>query len=327
MNNNPLKWQLSDDNHVIRPGQIHGDLDKHHAGACHVLDLGDRYRMYYWAFDGKSNIILMAETPVERPNDWTPVGDVLLEPQPEIDYNCNGPSFPFVLPIDATHWLMYFGAWGQWGEDGKLPNNLGLAVSDDAGYTWRYHAPEPILLRDRPWDCSGTGSVSVLEVNGVLRMYYTCIGEYFDAPEGVQTGHGPVIPRIGVASATSTDGVHWAKDPAGLMVAPRGHDTDPYEYINSKPFVMPEDGGYRMWISTFGHAYRIRSLVSADGLDWTRVPSGPDGDLGIGLPGTFDDHQRSYASVVKHGNTYRMWYTGNKFGATGIGYAECSGST
>ena len=322
MSTQSIDWKLDEKNPVVRPGQVHGDLDARHAGACHVLDLGDRYRMYYWGVGGQGNTVVMAEAPVERPNDWVPVGGVLIEPQPEAPYNCDGPSFPFVLPLDDTHWMMYFGAWGKWGEDGKLPNNLGLAISDDAGHTWRYPDQSPLLQRDQPWDCSGTGSVSIVKIDGVLRMYYTSIGEYFDAPEGVQTGHGEVIPRIGVASATSTDGIHWTKDPAGLLVAPRGHDFEPYEYINSKPFVMPDGDGYRMWISTFGHAYRIRSLVSPDGITWERVPSGPDGDLGVGAAGTFDDHQRSYASVVKYGDTYRMWYTGNRFGATGIGYAE-----
>eukprot|EP01051_Picozoa_sp_SAG22_P018547 SAG22_NODE_3153_length_1899_cov_20.510556_2_plen_114_part_00 len=95
-----------------------------------------------------------------------------------------------------------------------------------------------------------------------------------------------------------------------------------YEYINSKPFVMQtEDSVWWMWIGTFGTAYRIRSLTSTDGLSWTRVPSGPDGDLGVGSAGHFDSEQRCYASVVKHGEEWRMWYSGNGFGRAGMGYA------
>ena len=43
--------------------------------------------------------------------------------------------------------------------------------------------------------------------------------------------------------------------------------------------------------------------------------------MGKGEPGTFDDNQRSYATILKHGDEYRCWYTGNRFGDTGIGYA------
>ena len=50
--------------------------------------------------------------------------------------------------------------------------------------------------------------------------------------------------------------------------------------------------------------------------------SGPGGELGVGEPGKFDSEQRCYASVIKHGEGYRMWFTGNGFGATGMGYAE-----
>ena len=106
------------------------------------------------------------------------------------------------------------------------------------------------------------------------------------------------------------------------MVAPRGFTADPYEYINSKPFVCRDGAGWRMWISTFGHAYRVRSLVSADGLTWARVPSGPDGDLGVGAPGAFDSEQRCYAAAVPHAGGWRLWFTGNGFGHTGMGFAE-----
>ena len=316
-----IDWTLDSANPVIKPGQIHPGLDDNHAGACHVLDLGDKYRIYYWGHCNGDYLILMAESSVDSPNDWHPVGGALLEPQPETKHNCGGPSFPYVVPVTEARWHMYFGAWGTYDESGKLPNCMCLAVSEDAGLTWEYHSRAPNIASDKPWDSEGTGSVSVMVRDGKFHMYYTSIAEYFDAPEGVQTGHGARIPRIGVAYAVSDDGINWEKPLDNLMVAPRGFDMEPYEYINSKPFIIRDGDGYRMWISTFGYAYRIRSLVSDDGIEWTRVPSGPDGDIGIGEKGAFDDIQRSYASVVKHGDEYRMWFTGNGFGATGMGYA------
>lgn len=317
-----LDWKVVDPDPVIRPGQLHPGLDDDGAGACHVVKIGDRYRMYYWGWGPKGYLVLMAETEIDRPNDWQPVGGALLEADPDADYVTGGPSFPFVYTVDDQCWLMIFGAWGTPRPDGKLANRSGLAISDDAGMSWRYHEHSPCIALDRDYDQSATGSVCVVRADDVFRMYYTSIAHYYDKPEGVQTGHGDVIPHIGVAYAESEDGIRWEKPLDDFMVGPRGHDAEPFEYINSKPFVIREGEGWRMWISTFGHAYRIRSLVSDDGLTWTRVPGGPDGDIGVGEPGCFDDHQRSYASVVRHNDTYRMWYTGNGFGATGIGYAE-----
>ena len=296
-------------------------MDNGHAGACHVLDLGDRYRMYYWGGGSDGRVVLMAESPVDQPNAWKPRGGSLLQRVPDCDWNCDGPSFPYVLPVDDQMWHMYFGAWGRQKEDGKLPNTTGLAISEDEGITWRYHGDAPALSLDRPWDQNGTGSVSVLKVGDEFRMYYTSIGECFPRPEGVRTGHGETIPRIGIGYAVSRDGIHWEKPLDGLMIAPRGQDADPYEYINSKPFVVREETGYRMWYSTFGYAYRVRSLVSEDGLQWIRVPSGPDGDLGVGEGDAFDSVQRCYACGVRHGDGYRLWFTGNNFGGTGMGYA------
>jgi len=315
-----IQWTLDPNNPVVRPGQLNPGLDDRHAGAAHIVQVDDTYLMYYWGGGGKGNVICVAKCPVARPNEWKGLGHVL-EPQPEMDYNCVGPSFPFVLPIDEKNWLMYFAGWGKHRKDRKLPNTTGLAISEDGGLTWRYHQNNPIIALDKPWDSEGTGSVSVVKVDNEFRMYYTSLGEYFKKPEGVSTGHGDVIPRIGIAYAVSKDGIGWKKPLDGFLVGPRGFGTEPYEYIVSKPFVMRDGAVWRMWVNTFGTAYRIRSLISNDGLNWTWVASGPDGDLGVGEPGAFDDVQRCYVSAIKHGSEYRLWYTGNGFGATGMGYA------
>lgn len=317
-----VRWSVKAPGPVIAPGSLNPPFDVRRAGSAHVLRLGHVYRLYYWATgeDGR-NRICMAESDPATPNLWRGLGAVL-EPQADTTYNCGGPSFPFVVPRSGAPWLMYFGAWGAAREGGKLPNTTGLALSDDEGLTWHYPFDRPVLPLDRSWDCEGTGSVCVLEVNGELRMYYTAIGPYFDRPAGVRTGHGAVIPRIGIGYAVSTDGIQWRKPLDDLMVVPRGFETEPYEYIASKPFVLRErDGLWRMWVHTFGYAYRVRSLVSDDGLHWQWCDAGPDGELGIGEPGAFDDIQRCYACVVCEEDEYRCWYTANGFGATGIGYA------
>jgi hypothetical protein len=315
-----ISWAIPSPAPAIAPG-LNGDLDAKHAGACSVVELDGQYHIYYWGI-GSDGIyhICRAVSSVDAPNNWHPRGSVL-QSQAAVDYNSKGPSFPEVVVVNDDYWLMYFGAWGKSRDDGKLPNRTGLAASHDGGESWEYVKHEPVIPLDKPYDCSATGSVSVLHEDGWFRMYYTSIGEYFDKPEGVQTGHGDFIPHIGIAYAESKDGIEWHKTYDELMVAPRGFDTEPYEYISSKPWVIRDGDGYRMWVSTFGTAYRIRSLVSKDGLSWEWNSSGIDGELGVGDEGAFDDHQRSYACVVKHQDEYRCWYTGNGFGRTGMGYA------
>ena len=153
-------------------------------------------------------------------------------------------------------------------------------------------------------------------------MYYTAIGGYYPRPAGVATGHGDTIPKIGIAYAESHDGLVWTKPVDHLLVEPREFGVSPYEYICSKPCVIRKSDGYVMWVNTFGTAYRVHRLVSRDGIDWQWAKRcGPDGELGTGDEGAFDDHQRSYPTIVSDKGALHCWFTGNGFGTTGMGYA------
>ena len=316
-----IDWTVPSDLPVIAPGELHGDLDVGRAGACHVLEYRGRYVMYYWGV-GKDGAyrVLKAVAPLDDPNAWQPCGAVL-EPVPDLHYLATGPSFPMVAMVDDLNGFMYFGAWGVPRPDGRLSTRTGVAITADGGDTWQYPLDRPVLKIEKPYEQVLTGSGCVFHSNGHFRMYYSAGKEYIDRPEGVRTGHGDCVPRVGIAYAESDDGLNWHKPFDDWMVSPRGFDTEPFEYICSQPCVVKRGDGYTMWVSTFGPAYRIRSLTSDDGMSWTWVPSPPDGDLGVGEPGTFDDHQGSYAMVVPYGDELRMWYTGNDFGGTGLGYA------
>ena len=315
-------WRIPPSPRVVSPGLLHPQHDQSRAGAAHVVRLGDRYRMAYWGSDSDGlNYILQAETSVADPNSWQPVGSFLIGPQTDTDHNSRCPSFPFLLPVTADRWLLYFTAWGR-RADGKLPDTTGVATSADGGESWRYRSAHPVLPLDRPYDAEGTGSVWILHEKGHFRMYYTAIGRYFSRPAGVDTGHGDIIPEIGIAYAESKDGIHWEKPLAHLVVSPRGAGVTPYEYICSKPCIIKQSDGYIMWLNTFGTAYRVHRLTSQDGFTWQWAERcGPDGELGVGGQGDFDDHQRSYPTVVCAEGELRCWFTGNQFGATGMGYA------
>jgi len=322
----PIAWRVTSTLPVIKPG-FQGQADARRAGASHVIQVGNEYRMYYWGADAQgSNVICLAVTSIEEPNAWQPKGIVLRRPEDreQSPYNVRGPSFPYVVPREGSSWLMYFCGWGNPRADKKLPNRTGVALSDDGGLTWRYVQNDPVIELDQPYDREATGSVWVDQRDGQLHMYYTAIGKYFPKPPGVASGHGTTLPLIGIGYATSSDGIQWNKPRTELLVKPRAFDTEPYEYICSKPCLIREDQGYRLWVNTFGSRYRVRSLVSGDGLNWTWTDSGPNGELGTGPSGSFDDQQRSYISVVRHGDEYRAWFTGNGFGATGIGYATAT---
>ncbi len=261
-----VPWTIDKRNPVIPPGVLHPSFDEARAGAAHIVKLGNEYRMVYWGSDRDGrNYILQAQSPITEPNRWRPLADALIGPQLHTTHNNRGPGFPFLLPVTDTRWHLYFTGWGT-RADGKLPNTTGLAISDDRGATWHYHPGHPVIPLDRHFDAEGTGSIWILHENDRFRMYYTAIGRYFARPEGVETGHGDTIPEIGIAYAESADGIHWEKPVDQLLIAPRGFEVTPYEYICSKPCVVKWPDSYVMWVNTFGTAYRVHRLTSADGL-------------------------------------------------------------
>ena len=277
---------------------------------------GDTYRMYYWGTDADGHhSILAAESPVASPNDWKPLG-VVLGRQPDTSYNNAGPTFAYVVPRKHDPWLMYVCTEGEGGYPACWSTYL--AVSRDQGATWQYEGDEPVLPHTRSWNSKATGSVCVLREGSLWRIYYTSFGD-----QG--------LDWVGIGYAESRDGVHWTYPVDHLVVAPRGDAVTPREKLCSKPWVIKEDGGYRMWVGARGSEYRLRALTSADGIHWNWETDGryyDDHRLlgGVGPAGAFDDHKRSYASVIRQGDEYLFWYTGNDYGMTGMGFAPAASS-
>jgi hypothetical protein len=317
-----LSWCVDPAGPVAVPGQLNGCFDAGLMAVGHTIRVEDRYRLYYWGrgADGV-NRICIAEAPVASPNDWQGLGAVL-GPQPGTRHNCGGPVIPCVLPRDDGPWLMYLGTNGRREENRPFWWWTAIAESHDAGRSWAYVSDQPVFQGDNAWDRVGTGTVFVLREQNLFRMYYTCCSEI------VRTSRGAMVPITGIGYAESLDGIDWRTPLNDFLIAPRRDAVDPCEDWIAKPMVLTraETGGhgpaYRMWVSVKAPAYRVRSLTSEDGLhwDWVDAPQA-DGDLGVGPPGAFDDKQRSYAAVVHEDGEYRMWYTGNGFGATGMGYA------
>ena len=310
-----LHWRFDAGNPVIRPGQLNGALDAHGTATGQVIQVGDRYRMYYWGRgDDGVNRICIAEAPVDHPNQWAGRGAVL-GPQPETAYNCNGPVIPAVLPRDDGPWLMVMGTNAQRRGSEMFWWYTGLAQSEDEGLTWRYITTEPLIAPDRWYDALGTGTAFILREGELYHMYYTAGAAYDEIGK----------PIVGIAYAESRDGLHWTKPLNDWVVAPRRNSVSPVERWVAKPCVVREGNGYRMWVSAAGDDYRVYSLTSSDGIAWAWDDYDPRlGALGIGAPGSFDDTKRSYATVTRADNEYRLWYSGNGYGATGMGYATAA---
>lgn len=161
------------------------------------------------------------------------------------------------------------------------------------------------------FDDSGVFPGPVIEIDGVLRMYYA----------GRNNGHPPLFyMAIGVAESRD-GGMTFERMVRAPVMARSEHDP----WMVSTPFVLRERALWRMWyLSGTGwdaedeerSYYDVKYASSEDGLSWSRdgttcIPLGP-GESNIGNP-----------CVLVSDGSYRMWFSYvRKGGGYRIGYAE-----
>ena len=302
---------------VIAPG-FAGDQSKGRLSAPCVIKLNDgQLRMYFWTTNSSGSrlhYLFAAEASPDNPMKWELLGDrPLLGPATSGKVRDKGPSFPWVLPREDAPWLMYYCAWGSWARAGELSNRTSLAISEDQGRTWKV-VKEPLLALGPPgsFDAGMTGSVCVLRFGPAdYRMWYTA-GERYEILEGRKRG----IVHLGYA--TSRDGASWRRHPKPHL-SPRLDRTRPYEAVVSKPSVFVLNGVFHMWLSVSGlSGYRLAYARSEDGVTWQRAL---DQEILPLTPGGFDSVNQSYPNVIEVNDELWMFYVGNSFGSTGIGWA------
>jgi predicted GH43/DUF377 family glycosyl hydrolase len=181
---------------------------------------------------------------------------------------------------------------------------MGVAESFDEGITWKRHSDDPIMPLGPAgsWDVEAACVPMVIRVNGLWRMWYTASSNRKE--------------NIGIAYATSADGLKWEKHKGGYVL-PVIKGSKWETGVISRPFVMHSDGVYKMWYSMRGPAYRIGFAESADGIQWERSAANPVLDVS---PGGWDAQMVEYPEIDIHNGVYRMWFCGNGFGT--VGYSE-----
>jgi hypothetical protein len=182
---------------------------------------------------------------------------------------------------------------------------IGLAVSTDGGRTFDRQSPSPILERNAI-DPYLTASPCVLIEKDIWRMWYV-------SGTGWEMSGRKPRHRYHIKYAESKDGIHWHR--TGIVCIDY---QSPGEYAIARPWVINDQGLYRMWYSYRGEAYRIGYAESADGIVWTRC----DDEAGIDVSGAgWDSEMIEYPCVFDHRGRRYLLYNGNEYGATGIGLA------
>jgi hypothetical protein len=207
--------------------------------------------------------------------------------------------------------LLYYSGWNR-GVTVPYRNSVGLALSEDDGFSFRRLYEGPVLDR-----CPAEPYIAVtptlLFEDGVWRMWYVSGLRWADV-------EGRLEPVYVIKYGSSRDGVAW--DRPNHLCIPQDHDLEAF----SHPSVIKDGGLYRMWYSVRhsedfrdgAGAYRIGYAESHDGLEWRRM------DDACGLPkgcAPWASTMVCYPFVIQIDGRTVMIFNGNGFGRSGFGWA------
>jgi hypothetical protein len=180
-----------------------------------------------------------------------------------------------------------------------------LAVRQKGSQQFVKLSPAPIMGRHQV-DPYLVGQSYVMVEDNIWRMWYVSC-THWEATE-----RGPKHYYL-IKYAESLDGIDWQR--TGRICIDFANAS---EYAIAKPWVIKEDGIYKMWYCYRGVSYRIGYAESKDGLEWERKDN--FGGLEISESG-WDSEMTAYPYLLDHRGQRYLFYNGNGYGKTGVGLA------
>lgn len=217
-----------------------------------------------------------------------------------------------ILTVNGIKYLYYIG----WNVRNTISYHLSLGVATSAdGINFKKCFEGPILDRNylEGYMCA---SCYVLHEENDWKMWYTS-----------GTGHkiigGRNEPFYKIKYATSVDGILWNRENITSIEYKNDHEA------LGVPTVLYENDRYKMWYSyrdvsayreSRGNSYRIGYAESDDGKTFKRMDEKAEIDISLEKE-AWDSEMIAYGKVIKHNGKKYMFYNGNGFGQSGIGYA------
>lgn len=186
-----------------------------------------------------------------------------------------------------------------------MNNSIGVALFNQSSAKFERLGKGPVMTRTlfEPYSCA---SPFVMKEGDLYRMWYATMDEWKEF-------RGEPLHYYNIKYAESHDGISWKRE--GLVAI--NYESDD-EYAFGRPFVLKEDGIYKMWYAFRGDHYVIGYAESLDGRSWTRK----DHLAGIDVsPSGWDSEMIEYPFILNFKSKKYMFYNGNGYGRSGIGLA------
>jgi hypothetical protein len=291
------------------------DWNKTHA-QCPVVDVvNDKiWRIYYATRNAKSQSqISYIEVEAGHPENITYKHESYLFDFGKLGTFDESGLMPSSIVTDGDIKYLYYIGWNV-KKEVPYHNSVGLAKSTDQGKTFT-RLFEGSIMPSTHLEPYFTGTSYVIKEGDLWRMWYLSCTKWEtinDIPE----------PFYHIKYAESTNGIDWER--RGTIAIDFKSST---EGGISSASVLKEDGIYKMWYSyrdiesyrnDISKSFRIGYAESQDGIRWQRL----DTQVGIELSNDgWDSFMMSYPNVIKYKGKKYLFYNGNGFGQSGIGYA------
>ena len=280
-----------------------------------VLVKSDRLRVYY-AGRYKDGNSYTAYIDLDINNFKNILGsheESVLAPSNPGTFDDEGVMPSEVIRHNDKIYLYYSG----WNKRTTIPyhNATGLAVSEDGGHSFTRVFEGPILDRIATEPYLAV-TPCILKEGCVWKMWYISGLKWVKINERYE-------PVYVIKYASSEDGLNWIRY-QDICIA-QTHELEAF----SRPSVIKKDGKYCMWYCyRDSHDYRNGSgsyqmgyAESSDGLNWERM----DHKSGIKASNSHNDWDGKmlcYPYTIKLNGELYLFYNGNGFGQSGIGYAK-----
>ncbi|MBD1396949.1 hypothetical protein H9Q13_07215 [Pontibacter sp. JH31] len=285
-----------------------------HACVPTALVLPDnRIRIYFAPRNNKGQSIpTYIEVSGENPSEVLYVHDKPILPLGKIGTFDDGGIMPCsVVETEGKIYIYYVG----WNPSVSVPyrNAIGLAISKDGGKSFNKLFDGPVVDRNR-YEPYFTASPFAYKDKDCWHLWYA-------SSTGFVMVQGKPEPLYVIKYASSIDGINWERNNK-ICIEPKSE----FE-ANARPTVIKENSLYKMWFcyrDSYDYrdgtgSYKIGYAESFDGVTWNRK----DEEAGIVLSKTgWDSLMQTYPSVIDWKGRKYMFYNGNGFGKTGIGWAE-----
>jgi len=223
-------------------------------------------------------------------------------------FDDNGVLQTCVIKVGDTRLYMYYVGF-ELSYQIRYRLLTGLAVSTDGGCNFNRIKRTPILERSDD-ELYFRGGPFVLSGDACFKMWYVAGSQWIELD-------GKSMPVYDLRYMESENGIDWPPKGRVSMAI-----TDPDEHGFGRPFVINEEGRYKLFCSVRKRSlqrYRLGYAESEDGIHWSRM----DEKLGLDVSQNgWDSDSVEYSAVIKAAGKTYLFYNGNDFGATGFGVAE-----